>query len=194
MGVNPISRFFNRRWSVVRVRNEHLSNLENILNRLKIAGFLLNKKKCSFFEKQVKYLWFIIDEDGLHKDDEKIKAILEKPIPEAITQVKAYCGLINNYGRFIRNVSMILNSIYDLINSKIFEWSKDWDKAFKKIKKKICSDTVLTHYRRDTPVPLMTDSSQSGVGACISHSKMVIQSQLLSHLGYWQKRRRIILW
>lgn len=100
---------------------EHLINLEKVLNRLMKAGFTINKKKCSFFEKRIKYLGFVIDADGLHKDNDKIKAIVDIPIPENETQVKACCGLINYYGRFIENCSMNLKLIYSLINAEVFE-------------------------------------------------------------------------
>ena len=33
-------------------KEEHLTNLKNVLNKLKEAGLSMNKKKCSFFSKR----------------------------------------------------------------------------------------------------------------------------------------------
>ena len=41
----------------------------------------LNKKKCKFFLRRLKYLGYIISENGLEKDPEKMKAIEETPVP-----------------------------------------------------------------------------------------------------------------
>ena len=50
---------------------------------------------------QVEYLGFLLDKDGLHPTDEKIKAIRDAPQPTNVTQVHAYLGLINFYMRFL---------------------------------------------------------------------------------------------
>lgn len=54
-----------------RTTEEHLQNLEHVLQRLEDAGLLLNKEKCEFFKEAVDFLGHCIDKDGLHKDQAK---------------------------------------------------------------------------------------------------------------------------
>ena len=56
---------------------EHLKNLEVVLNWLSTAGAHLKMNKCHFFAKQVKYLGHLIHEHGLHPTPMKVKPILK---------------------------------------------------------------------------------------------------------------------
>ena len=54
---------------------EHIENLQQVLQRLSEAGLHLNKEKCSFLLPQIEYLGHIIDAQGLHPTQEKVRAI-----------------------------------------------------------------------------------------------------------------------
>ena len=43
---------------------EHFSNLIELLKRLSAAGLKLNRDKCKFYQKEVKFLGKIIDKNG----------------------------------------------------------------------------------------------------------------------------------
>lgn len=53
-----------------------MKNLRLILTKLKATGFTVNLQKFSFIEPDVKYVGHIINENGLHKDPVKVKAIV----------------------------------------------------------------------------------------------------------------------
>lgn len=150
-------------------KQKHIDNLKNVLRKLEKAGFTINKNKCEFFKKKINYLGFEIDENGLHKDENKVKAIVNMPIPKNNTEVRAFCGLINYYARFIPNVSTILKPIYMLENKEKVEWNQECQLAYEKIKKIITSDKILIHYDPRLEIVLSTDASAYGIGACIKH-------------------------
>ena len=66
---------------------EHLYILENVLSKLESAGLQLDKSKCYFLCPKVEYLGDIIDADGLHPTEEKVKAIKEAPKPQNVTEL-----------------------------------------------------------------------------------------------------------
>lgn len=147
----------------------HLKNLKNVFEKLKNAGFTVNKDKCCFFQAKVEFLGYIIDEHGLHKDPRKIEAIRNMPNPTNKTEIKAFCGLINYYGRFVPNVSSVLKPLYELSTKDNFVWNKQCEKSVIQIKKLIMSDVVLVHYDPHKSLELHTDACESGLGACLSH-------------------------
>lgn len=69
-------------------QKEHLGNLREVLRRLRDAGFKLNLKKCDFFKPAIKYLRHIIDKSGLHKDPDKVIAIIKAPRPTNVQEVQ----------------------------------------------------------------------------------------------------------
>ena len=69
---------------------ERLHNLGSVLSRLESAGLRLNKSKCYFMRPKVEYLGHIIDADGLHPNQEKVKAINEAPKPQNVTELRSF--------------------------------------------------------------------------------------------------------
>ena len=56
-------------------KEEHLKNLDKVMDRLKSAGVTLKQPKCIFLAPSVEYLGHIIDKNGLHPAPEKVRAI-----------------------------------------------------------------------------------------------------------------------
>ena len=61
---------------------EHLCNLEVVLERLRKAGLTAKRAKCRFFEPSVVYMGHQVDKEGTHPTDEKLEAIKNAPVPE----------------------------------------------------------------------------------------------------------------
>ncbi|XP_008190241.1 uncharacterized protein K02A2.6-like [Acyrthosiphon pisum] len=149
---------------------DHLNNLREVFKRLLDAGFKLNVNKCCFFQKQVNYLGHVIDGEGIRKDKDKVKAIVEARIPQNVTEVKAFVGMINYYAKFIPNLSTLLGPMYKLLKKNItFKWTNQCNEAFNKSKEAMTSDSVLVHFNPEIQVKLLCDASEYGVGAVLVH-------------------------
>ena len=70
---------------------------------------------------KVEYLGHIIDEHGLHPTEEKVKAIKEAPTPKNVSELRAFLGIINYYGKFLSNLSAQLSPLNELLQKK-FKW------------------------------------------------------------------------
>lgn len=92
------------------------------------------------------------------------------PKPTNITELRAFIGFVNYYGRFIQNLSEILHPLHRLLkkNTK-FDWDQKCDNAFKLAIKAFSRDDFLMHYNPKLPITLATDASAYGVGAVLSH-------------------------
>ena len=94
---------------------EHLSNLEVVLTRLKDAGLRLKKKKCAFMLEAIEYLGHQISADSLASKEEKVKAVNDAPAPLNVSQLSAFLGLVNYYGKFLPRFSSTLAPVYKLL-------------------------------------------------------------------------------
>lgn len=96
----------------------HLQRLREVLKRLGEYNIQINTKKSEFLKDGIRYCGYYIDTHGIHKEKQKMEAIEGMPRPTSITELRAFLGLINYYGRFIRNLSTILSSLHTLLEKK----------------------------------------------------------------------------
>ena len=150
--------------------DHHTKNLDSVLNRLDSYGLRLQLSKCKFMQKSVTYMGCVISASGISPTEEKIEAIKQVSCPENSTQLRAFLGMINYHGKFIRNLSTILQPLNQLLQkNQEFKWSSQCEQAFNKVKDSLSSSNVLVHYDPSLPVILENDASQYGIGAVVLH-------------------------
>ncbi|XP_024893887.1 uncharacterized protein LOC112468774 [Temnothorax curvispinosus] len=149
---------------------DHLQKLEAVFKRLHQYNIRINLDKSEFFMEQINYCGYIIDKNGLHKEPDKIEAIEKMRRPEDVPQVRSFLGMVNYYGRFIKNLSTILHPLNNLLrkNTK-FVWTTECKRSFLAAKKAFSSTDFLVHFDPTLPLILATDTSAYGVGAILSH-------------------------
>ena len=69
---------------------EHVTNLKKALETLKTAGFRLKMEKCQFFQTEVRYLGHIIDKNGIQPQPDKLKAIVDMPLPQNPKELRSF--------------------------------------------------------------------------------------------------------
>ena len=102
----------------------HIQNLNTVLSRLDSYGLRLQLNKCKFMQQSVTYMGCVISAEGISPMEDKLKAIKKAPRPENCTQLRAFPGMINYHGKFIRNLSSILQPLNQLLQKdQEFRWS-----------------------------------------------------------------------
>nr|MCH9717641.1 DDE-type integrase/transposase/recombinase [Gammaproteobacteria bacterium] len=148
----------------------HLHNLELVLKQLLEAGLHLKKEKCQFLVPSITYLGHKIDSHGLHPLPAKIEAISNASVPKNVTELKAFLGLLNYYGKFIPNLSSVLHPLYQLLSHTVnWSWTPVRMKAFTDAKSLLTSNTLLIHFDPQKDIVLACDASAYGIGAVLSH-------------------------
>lgn len=148
---------------------KHLQVLESVFNRLTESGLTLSREKCKFCQSELKYLGYVVDEQGLHCDPDKVKAILEIPTPKNPTEIRRLIGTASWYRRFIPNFSGMIAPITALLRkNKKWEWTEDCEDSFRKIKDCLVSSPILSCPDFTKPFQLQTDASAYGIGAVLS--------------------------
>ena len=127
--------------------HEHMKTLEEVLLRLDKNGIRAKLSKCKFLQQEVEYLEYKVDAEGLHPANEKTEAITNAPRPTNLSELKSYLGLLNYYGKFIRNLSDIVRPLNEpQQKGKKWKWTKDCESAFKQSKEKFLESKLLVHY------------------------------------------------
>ena len=149
---------------------DHMQNLEAVLERLEQAGLRLKRAKCLFMFPSVEYLGFQISAKGLQPTSEKVRAVQNAPAPTDVSQLKSFVGLVNYYGKFLPDLSHVLAPLYRLLQkSAKWVWEEQQQKAFKEVKSMLTSDCLLAHFDPTEDLVLACNASPYGVGAVLSH-------------------------
>jgi hypothetical protein len=81
--------------------------------------------KWDFYQRKMKYLGHVISKDGIAVDREKIKSIMEWPIPRNVADIRSFMGITNYYQRLIEGFSRIAYMITSLQKKGIkCNWSQ----------------------------------------------------------------------
>ncbi|XP_054746058.1 uncharacterized protein K02A2.6-like [Anastrepha obliqua] len=138
---------------------KHVKNLHKVAQQLQKYKFRVQFDKCKFFAAQ----------------------ILALPEPKNVSEVRAFLGSVNYYGKFIAEMSKVRAPLDKLLHkNEKFNWNADCQKAFQQFKRILNSDLMLTHYNPNLPLKVAEDASNRGIGAFICHvfpdgSEKVIQ-------------------
>ena len=70
-----------------QTKEDHLNHLRKVCQVLRIESLYANSKKCAFMMACVNFLGFIVSSDYVSVNLEKIKAIVEWPVPKSVHDV-----------------------------------------------------------------------------------------------------------
>ena len=76
-----------------KTEDEHLANVERVLERLQQYGIRAKKAKCSFLSMSVEYLGHRVDASGLHTTPSKVEAVQSCPQPQNVQELRSFLGL-----------------------------------------------------------------------------------------------------
>jgi len=75
----------------------HFNCLRKVFERLKGTGLKLKPSKCALLQPVVKYLWHVFGGNGVATDSEKVRAVEDWVIPQDLTGLRAFLGLVGYY-------------------------------------------------------------------------------------------------
>ncbi|BFZ04571.1 hypothetical protein BsWGS_07610 [Bradybaena similaris] len=147
---------------------QHLNHIQQVFDRFRQHNLKLSLKKCQFLRTQTRYLGFVINQQGVLPDEEKVRAIKEIPAPQTVREVRAFLGFAGYYRIFVPNYSQIAEPLVDLTRKYAkFSWTSECQKAFDFLKNSFGVVPLLSHPNPNKGYTLYTDASDTTIGACL---------------------------
>lgn len=139
-----------------------------MLKRIKVSGLKINKKKCKFGIREIKYVGHIFSDEGLYIDPSKVDAIRNMSIPQTVAKVLRFRGMIAYLGKFIPNLSSNASELRKLLETKEnWNWTDKHTEQFRTLQQLVSRSPVLKYFDPKLPTKVSVDASKSGLGAVL---------------------------
>ena len=176
-GISSISEHYNRRMAEAfeglpgyrRIVDDvviysdadksHADHVRRFLQRCAEQKISLNPEKFEYGQEQDKFAGFILSNKGYQIDPEIVRAIAEFPSPSDCTELRSFCGLVNQLTSFTDKLSTILEPLRQLLSTKV-DWDAKLEHAFRLAKKALVSAPVFAYFDVSKPTWLYTDASR----------------------------------
>ena len=122
----------------------HDELVTEVIKRLEENDLYVKPEKCKWKVKEVGFLGVVIGPEGMKMEEEKVKGVLEWPMPKSVKDVQKFLGLANYYRRFIEGFATVARPLHDLVKKhKKWEWMEKEEKVFKELKERFTKEPVL---------------------------------------------------
>eukprot|EP00253_Pinus_taeda_P006651 PITA_06651 len=124
-------------------------------------------------------------QQGVHVDPAKIQVIRDWPSPTTLTKLRNFLGVSNFYCRFVFGFSHIIWPLSQVTKggekAKFF-WFESQQKAFTKLKDRLCLAPMLALLNLQQPFEVETDAFDYDIGAIVTQHEHLVayHSEILS--------------
>ncbi|KAK3548578.1 hypothetical protein QTP70_014499, partial [Hemibagrus guttatus] len=127
-------------------------------------------EKCEFHKSTIVFLGYVISQQGVKKDKDKVWAVTEWPTPSSIKKLQRFLGFSNFYRCFIRGYSTVASLLTALLcgKRKWLCWSDSAQATFKHLKHCFTLAPILHHLDPSILFVVGVDASNCGIEAVLS--------------------------
>ncbi|GKC93210.1 putative reverse transcriptase domain-containing protein [Tanacetum coccineum] len=152
-----------------------------------VMPFGLTNAPAVFMDLMNRFLWHVINGEGIHVDPSKIKAVKNWEAPRTLSEVCSFLGLVGYYRRFIENFSKITKPLTILNQkNKTYVWGEEHEEAFQILKDKLCNAPILALLGGPEDFVVYCDASGLGLG-CVLMQRIVFALKIWIHYLYGTK-------
>jgi len=147
----------------------HLTQVREVLDRLRQAGLTANTEKCTFASNDIVIFGHRVHDGTIQPDNEKIEVIANWPTPRNKKQLRSFLGLSNYFKSYIPRYSSLAFPLTEMLRKAKpdkLQWDDEKQRSFDGLKNALMSRPVLRPPDMTKEYILMTDCSQTAIG-CI---------------------------
>uniref|UniRef100_A0A0N5BP40 RNA-directed DNA polymerase n=1 Tax=Strongyloides papillosus TaxID=174720 RepID=A0A0N5BP40_STREA len=169
--------------------SQHIQDVRNLLIELREMNLVLNGPKCQFACKQVEYLGFKFDSNGMSISDHTTKAMKEYPDIDTHSKMHRFVGKVNYIRYFIPRLAELQKPLDEMIArpKSQFRYTSECQNAFRKIINSIVNATKLQLPDTSRPFTLVTDASHDCYAGILLQESPQHNNKLMP-ICYFSKR------
>jgi hypothetical protein len=149
-------------------QENHDKHLQKVFETLEASGLTLNKEKCVFNKRKIKFMGLMFSAGGVSADKSKIKALKDAEAPSNVSELRSLLGLAQFSAWFIPKFAEITEPLREFTKAETpWSWTERQDKALKELKKALTRETVMAYFSTKRKSELIVDASPKGIAGIL---------------------------
>ena len=138
-----------------------LSRTSQLFERCRQFSVTLKLSKSDIFTEETTFCGYVLSKSGIQISPDITSGISQFPVPQNISDLRSFFGLVNQVAHFSTKVSEALEPLRPLLSTKnLFSWTDLHDAAFSKAKSLLESPLVLVPFDPKRKTRINTDASR----------------------------------
>ena len=169
LGIKDVIFYLDNFLVASQTFKSHCESVRRVIEALTEAGFWINRKKCKFLMKKLKFMGHLIDGNSCSIDSHKMKVAAKIAHPVTGKQVEQMLGFFNFLRNFIPNFASIAVSLEKLrkLRKITSTWGEAEEKVFQDLKYVVEHVLVLSQPDWELEFQVACDASQDAVGVVL---------------------------
>lgn len=168
---------------------EHKRHLDQLFQRFKEYGLVINPAKCIFGVEEVPFLGYLVNSQGIRPLPEKVAAIRDFVRPTKAKELRRFLGMVNFYRICLPDTAQLQAPLNDLLQGNIkgnakIAWDSKASECFEKLKESLAQATLLAHPEENAFLALFCDASDTSVAAALQQKS----GDKWEPLGFYSKK------
>ncbi|MBW0538239.1 hypothetical protein O181_077954 [Austropuccinia psidii MF-1] len=157
---------------------DHVHYIDRLPSKCTPINLKTSLKKCNFGQQELLTLGHKVSGVSLVIDQNKVAAVLQKPVPKSIKEMQSFLVFAGYYRNQIKNFAHITSSLYKLCSKDVvFEISKERRDTYERIKHELTNAPVLILPDFELTFKLYIDAACSqGLGAAL-HQRQIVDGE-----------------
>ncbi|MBW0481214.1 hypothetical protein O181_020929 [Austropuccinia psidii MF-1] len=157
---------------------DHVQYRDRVLSKCTPINLKISLKKCNFGQQELLALGHKVLGLTLEIDQNKVAAVLQKPVSRNIKEMQSFLGFSSYYRSHIKHFAHIPSSLYKLCSKDVvFEITKQRRDAYESIKYELTNAPVLILHEFELPIKLyMVAACSQGLGAAL-HQRRIMDGE-----------------
>ena len=164
---------------------DHDAKLKALLCAARNEGLTFNENKCTFNQKEINLLGYRVSHAQIKPDPERLRPLLEMPLPQTKPELQRALGMFSYYARWIPNFSSKIRPLVQSNVSSTFPLSLDASQSFSNLLQDLAAASV-TCIQENVPFVVECDASEYALAATLNQrgQPVAFHSRTFSNLKH----------
>ena len=127
-----------------------------------------NLQKCLFGVAEIPVLGDLVSSKGVRPDPEKVRTIVEWPVPRNVKELRQFLGLAAYLHKYSKDYAVFARTLTQLLHKEAeWQWDDECKAAFASLKRSLVEAPVLMIADHSKPFHVVCDASDFAIGSAL---------------------------